>query len=141
MLPLPAMYRPTAGLLLINLSVLSSPSLLGMLLLIGLERILHFGLLVGFNFLIVLVLLRPKRFVIFGMFTFGKLALFLLLFVSSFSVFATLLMLIRLGFFGVGKLRLVLLVLIFLLVALPSRVPVVMLVEALSLCLFYEVGW
>ena len=74
------------------LSVLSSPSLLGMLLLIGLERILHFGLLVGFNVLIDLGLLRPKRFVIFGMFTFGKLALFPLLFVSNFSVFATPLM-------------------------------------------------
>ena len=74
------------------LSVQSSLSLLGMLLLIGLRFILPFGLLVGFNFLIVLGLLRPNRFVIFGMFTFGKLALFLLLFVSGFSVCATPLM-------------------------------------------------
>ena len=102
-------------------------------LLIGLGRILHFGLLVGFSILIVHVLLRPKRFEIFGMFTLGRLVLFLLLFESSFFAFATLLMLIHLGFFGVGKLRLVLLVLIFLLVALPFRVPVVMLVEALFL--------
>ena len=99
----------------------------------GVGHILHFGLLVGFSVLIALVLLRPLRFVIFGMFTFEKLALFLLLFVSSFLVFVTPLMLIRLGFFGVGRLKLVLLVLIFLLVALPFRVPVVMLVVALSL--------
>ena len=70
---------------------------------------------------------------IFGMFILGKLVLFLLLFVSSFFAFATHLMLIQLGFFGVEKLKLVLLVLIFLLVALPFRVPVVMLVEALFL--------
>ena len=104
-----------------------------MLLLSGLGRILLFGLLAGFSILIALVLLRPLRFVIFGMFTFEKLALFLLLFVSNFLVFVTPLMLIRLGFFGVGRLKLVLLVLIFLLVALPSRVPAVMLVVAFSL--------
>ena len=89
---MPVMFRPIADLLLIFLSLLSSLSLLGMLLLIGLKRILHFGLLVGFSILIAHVLLRPKRFVIFGMFILGKLVLFLLLFVSSFFVFATPLM-------------------------------------------------
>ena len=44
------------------------------------------------------------------------------------------------GFFGVGKLRLVLLVLIFLLVALPFLVPVVMLVEALFLFTSMRLG-
>ena len=92
-------------------------------LLIGLERILLFGLLVGFNVLIGLGPLRPKRFGIFGMFTFGKLALFPVQFVSIFSVFATLLMSFRLGSFGVARLRLVLLVLIFLQVALPLSRP------------------
>ena len=105
-------------------------SLLGMPLLIGLEHILLFGLLVGFNVLIVLGPLLLKRFGIFGMFTFGKLDLFPLQFVSIFSGFATHLMSIRPGFFGVVRLRLVLLVLIFLQVALPSRVPAVMLVVA-----------
>ncbi len=62
-------------------------SLLGMLLLIGLEHILLFGLLVGFSLPIVRVLLRPQRFVIFGMFTSVRLALYLLLFVRSFLVF------------------------------------------------------
>ena len=65
--------------------------------------------------------LLPLRFVIFGMFTFERLALFLLLFVSSSFVFVTPLMLIRLGFFGVGKLKLVLLVLIFLLSSYVGR--------------------
>ena len=54
---------------------------------------------------------------------FGKLDLFPLQFVSIFSSFATPLMLILLGFFGVLKLRLVLLVLIFLLEALPLSGP------------------
>ena len=66
------------------LSVQSSLSLLGMPLLIGLERILLFGLLVDFNVLIVLGPLLLKRFGIFGMFAFGKLDLFPLQFVSSF---------------------------------------------------------
>ena len=74
------------------LFLLSSLFLLGMLLLNGLGRIHHFGLHVGFSILIALVLLGPLRFVIFGMFTFERLALFLLLFVSSFFVFATPLM-------------------------------------------------
>ena len=100
-------------------------------LLIGLGRILHFGLLVGYNVLIVLGTLPPKRFEFFGMFTFGKLVLFPLLFASIFSSFVTLLMSTLPGFFGVVRLRLVLLVLIFLLEVLPSRVPVAMLVEAL----------
>ena len=58
----------------------------------GLGLILTFGLLVGFNVLIDLGPLHPKTFGIFGMFTFGKLALFLLQFVSIFSVCATPLM-------------------------------------------------
>ena len=44
-------------------------------------------LLVGFSLPIVRVLLRPQRFVIFGMFTSVRLALCLLLFVRSFLVF------------------------------------------------------
>ena len=56
------------------------------------QRILHFGLHVGFSILIALVLLGPQRFVIFGMFTLEKLALFLLLFVRSFFVFVAPLM-------------------------------------------------
>ena len=91
-----------------------SLSLLVMPLLIGLERILPFGLLVGFNVLIVLGPLLLRRFGIFGMFTFGKLDLFLSRFVSNFAGFATPLMSIRPGSFGVVRLRLVLLVLIFL---------------------------
>ena len=43
---------------------------------IRLGLILPFGLPVGFNALIDLGPLRPRRFRIFGMFTFGKLALF-----------------------------------------------------------------
>ena len=73
-------------------------------LLIGLDRILHFGLLVGFNVLIVLGTLPLKRFGIFGMFTFGKLDLFPLQFVSIFSSFATPLLSILPGFFGVVRL-------------------------------------
>ena len=92
LLPLPVMFRLIAGLLLIFLFLRSLLSLLGMLLLSGLGRILLFGLLAGFSILIALVLLRPLRFVIFGMFTFEKLALFLLLFVSNFLVFVTPLM-------------------------------------------------
>ena len=87
---LPVMCPLIVGLLLISLYVLSFPSPLGMLLLIGLERILLFGLLVGFSLPIVRVLLRPQRFVIFGMFTSVRLALFLLLFVRSFFVFVAL---------------------------------------------------
>ena len=123
------MYPLIVGLLLISLYVLSFPSLLGMLLLIGLARIPLFGLLVGFSLPIARVLLRPQRFVIFGMFTS----------VRSFFVFVAPLMLIRLGFFGVEKLKLVLLVLIFLLVALPFPTPVVMSVVALFL--FTPCGW
>ena len=68
-----------------------------------------------------------------GMSTSGKLALFLMRFESNFFVFATPLTLILLGFFGVEKLKLVLLVLTSLLVALLLLVPVVILVVALSL--------
>ena len=67
-------------------------SLHGMLLLIGLGLILPFGLLVGFSALIVLGLLSRMRFNISGMFTFGKLALFLSRFESNFFVCATPLM-------------------------------------------------
>ena len=74
---MPVMFRLVAGLLLIFLFLLSSLFLLGMLLLIGLERILHFGLLVGFNVLIALGPLSLRRFSFSGMFTFGKLVLFL----------------------------------------------------------------
>ena len=58
---------------------------------------------------------------------------------EHFSSFVTLLMSTLPGFFGVVRLRLVLLVLIFLLEVLPSRVPVAMLVEAL--CPFILCGW
>ena len=75
------------GLPLISLCLLNFPSLLGMLLLIGLVRILHFGLLVGFSLRIVHDLLPPQRSVIFGMFTSVRLALYLLLFVRSWLVF------------------------------------------------------
>ena len=70
----------------------SSLSLLGMLLLIWLGLILPFGLPVGFNALIDLGPLLPRRFKIFRMFTFGKLALFLSQFVSNFFACATPLM-------------------------------------------------
>ena len=94
---------------------------------------------VGFRFPIARVLQRLLKFVIFGMFTFGKLVLYLLRFVRSFFVSVAPLMLIRLGSFGVKKPKLVLLVLIFLLVALHFPTPVVMLVVALFL--FTPCGW
>ena len=53
---------------------------------IGLGLILPFGLLVDFSALIALGLLSRMRFNISGMFTFGKLALFLSRFESNFFV-------------------------------------------------------
>ena len=92
----------------------------------GLGFILPFGLLVGLIALIALGLLSRMRFEISGMFTFERLALYLTRFVKSFLIYVTPLMYIRPGSYGVVKLRRALLVLIFLRVALPSRIPVVM---------------